>query len=251
MLKTHAILIGILCLCLLSSCFPVKALILGVPDEKDPYRGNSTSFKASTTPFNFEKSDTNWGQTLKVNDWTKRIPFFRPIEEVLKDRNNNAFLIIRNDTILFERYDESPTTVSTSYSIAKSFTSALIGIAIEDNLIKDVNDLVVNYVPELKQTRYANQLTVEHLLNQTSGIEYKMSMDPSIYYGNNILKSLKRIEFAHPPGTHQHYLNINTQLLGIILQRVTKKTVSAYLQEKIWQPLGMETDGFWSADKKT
>ena len=126
----------------------------------------------------------------------------------------------------------------------------MIGIAIDDQLIQSEKDLVVNYIPEIKNTQYANSLTIEHLLNQTSGIKSDWKMIANIYYGNNILKSLNKIEFAHPPGTYQHYLNITTQMLGIILTRVTNKTISTYLEQEIWQPLGMESDGFWNCDKK-
>ncbi len=250
MFKSPELILGLLIICLISSCFPMRALFLAVPDEKDALRDNANQFLAPTTPFQFKKSTKDWGQEIKVNDWTKRIPFFRSIKELIADYPNNAFLIIKNDTILFETYDQSATTPNTSFSVAKSFISALIGIAIQEKLIGSEKDLVSKYIPEIASTQYANELTIEHLLNQTSGIKFDWKMDANIYYGKDILKSLGKIEFAHRPGTTQHYLNITTQLLGIILTRVSNKTVSAYLQEKIWQPLGMESNGFWNTDKK-
>ncbi len=234
----------------ISSCVPFRAFYLAYPDEKDPYRDKANHFQASDYSFQFAKSAKDWGEAIKVNDWTRKIPFFRSIEDVIGDYPNNAFLIIRNDTILYETYDETVTTPSTSFSIAKSFVSAMIGIAIEEQLIGSEKDLVLKYIPEIKDKQYANELTIVHLLNQTSGFKFDWKMDANLYYGKNILKSLDHIEFEHPPGTHQHYLNICTQMLGIILKRVSGKTVTAYLQEKIWHPLGMESDGFWNTDKQ-
>lgn len=250
MFRSQELIFTFLLLVFCCGCIPVRSLYLAVPDEKDALRDNANHFVAPQNLFQFEKSTKDWGQIIKVNDWTNKIPFFRPIEDVIADYPNNAFLIIKNDTILFETYDQTSTTPSTSFSLAKSFTSALIGIAIQEKLIGSEKDLVVNYIPEIQDTQFANELTIEHLLNQTSGIKFDWKTDANIYYGKDILKSLGKIEFEHQPGTYQHYLNITTQILGIILTRVSDKTVSEYLQEKIWHPLGMESAGFWNTDKK-
>ena len=75
-------------------------------------------------------------------------------------------------------------------------------------------------------------------------------MDATIYYGNNSYKAFQRIQFEHQPGTYQHYINVNVHLLSAILVKVSKMPLEQYLQAKIWEPLGMESDGLWSTGKK-
>jgi len=209
------------------------------------------TIRASEDCFLFEQGNTDFGRTLKVNDWTTDIPFFISLEELATLHETRSFLVIQRDSILFEYYRDGLNDASThsSYSIAKSFTSALVGIAIDEGHIGGVNDLVNAYIPELQDGHFKS-LTIEHLLNHTSGIEYNLPVDATIYYGNDVLKSLKRIDFAFPPGTKQHYVNLNVQLLGLILYRATGVYPSQYLEEKIWQPLGMCHEGIWTIDKK-
>ena len=202
--------------------------------------------------FHFYTIEKEWGKEIKVNDWTTDIPVFTPIQDIVAGHNTQAFLIIRHDTILFEYYAEGSTSKSLfpSYSIAKSFTSALIGIAIQEGFINSVDDAVNKYLPELNFHPYFNRLTIRHLLNQTSGIKYSLLMDADIYYGKDFRKGVKNIEFETAPGKTQSYLNINYQLLGMMLERATGIPPGKYLQDKLWTPLGMESDAFWSADKK-
>ena len=243
----------IICIPLLVGCFPLRALYLAAPDAKDLKRIHSEAVKASETPFQFAKENEASAAKLRINDWTKDIPFFVSLESFATTHKMRSFLIIQDDTIRFEYYGEqtSEMDVHPSYSIAKSFTSALIGIAIEDGLIKNEKDLVIDYLPELEAVAPEFEtLQIEHLLNHTSGIEYSLVLDALIYYGNNTYKAFERIKFNYPPGTFQHYLNINVHLLGAILVKVTKKPLHSYLQEKIWKPLGMESDGIWLTGQK-
>lgn len=243
----------IVCLLLigLSSCIPAKSIFLGRPGSKDQERFNSSTIQASETCFEFHQSDDPSLEDLKVSEWTKDIPFFTSLKELVTKHKIRSFAIIQNDTLKFEYNEDSfdQNSLHPSYSVAKSFTSALIGIAIQDGFIKDEQELVVNYIPELKELEYSNQLTIEHLLNHTSGIHYSLSTDATIYYGRNSLKALSKLKFDTIPGTEQHYLNVNAHLLGLVLKRATKTAPSKYLEEKIWKPIGMCTDGQWSIDK--
>lgn len=244
------ILVGI---SMLVGCLPFRAMYLTHPDAKDLKRIHAEKLKASEDSFHFAKEAIPSAAALKINDWSKDIPFFLPLQSFVKTHKLRSFLIIQEDTIRFEHYgaQTSEADIHPSYSIAKSFTSVLIGIAIDEGLIKSEKDLVMDYLPELKSIAPEFEvLQIEHLLNHTSGIKYSLALDATIYYGNNTYPAFKRIQFQHSPGSVQHYLNINVHLLGAILVKVTKNPLHSYLQEKIWTPLGMESDGLWLTGKK-
>ena len=168
-----------------------------------------------------------------------------------------AYIIIQNDSIIYEEYwdDYNENSLSNSFSASKSIVSLLIGAAIQDGLIKDVNEPVTNYIPEFNNTAY-NKLCIKDLLTMSSGLNWKesysnpFSMTTEAYYGdhiNELALSLKPIEV---PGVEFKYLSGNTQLLAIIVENATKKTLSEYCSEKIWKPLGAKHTALWSLDKE-
>lgn len=190
----------------------------------------------------------------KVTVKGKEIPF----ETYLEDNKTVAFLIIKNDSIQYESYmnDYEQSSVVASFSMAKSVTSILIGCAIEDGYIKSVDEPVTNYIPELKDNDLGN-LTIEHLLQMTSGVKYNESyVNPfgdaaTYYYGRNLEKAVLKRKSVNEPGTDFSYSSGDTQMLGMVLSRALKdKTITAYLEEKLWKPMGMEYDATWSLDKE-
>jgi len=179
-------------------------------------------------------------------------------EDYLETNKTVAFLVIHNDTIKYEnyfnKYEEE--SVVASFSMAKSFTSFLIGCAIEDGLITSVNDPVSQYIPELKENGFES-VTLEHVLQMTSGLDFNESyVNPfghaaTFYYGRNLEKSTMKLNLKNTPGESTEYVSGNTQILGLVLDRVLKeKTVSQYLEEKLWTQTGMEYPASWSIDKK-
>ncbi|MEZ5008965.1 MAG: serine hydrolase [Chitinophagales bacterium] len=237
----------------LTSCIPAKSIFLGNPDEKDIIRFNHAEIQAGDKCFEFKQSESTTPSPLKISDWTTDIPFFLPLDSFAQTHEVRSMLVIQNDSVKFEYYrnDINENDLHTSYSVAKSFTSALIGIAIEEGFIKSEQELVIKFIPEIADVPNADKLTVEHLLNHTSGIEYNLSTDAIIYYGKDAYKALSKIKFETVPGTKQHYLNLNVELLGLILQRATGVSPSKYLEEKIWQPIEMCSNGIWSVDEKS
>lgn len=181
-----------------------------------------------------------------------------PFEDYLKDHKTVAFLIIQNDSIQYEQYFDGydKSSIVASFSMAKSITSILIGCAINDKLIASVQEPVTNYIPELKENGFDN-VSIEHLQQMTSGINFNEGYaNPfgdvaNFYYGRNLRKAISKMKMKHSPGESFEYKSGNTQLLGLILERALKdKTLTQYLQEKLWKPLGMEYDATWSIDKK-
>ncbi len=237
---------------ILNGCFPSRAFFLGNPDDKDITRFKSAMIHSGDECFEFKKEPTQSGKNIKIDDWTRDIPFFLSLDSFAPTHKIRSLLIIQNDTIKYEYYSDNfnEQTLHSSYSIAKSFTSALVGIAIDEGYIESENETVIKYIPELKNVPYADQLTIEHLLNHTSGIKYNLSIDATIYYARNSLKALDKIKFETTPGTKQHYLNINIELLGLILIRATGISASEYLEHKIWKPIQMCSNAVWSIDKK-
>jgi CubicO group peptidase (beta-lactamase class C family) len=176
-------------------------------------------------------------------------------DSFLASTGTTAFIVIKDDKILYEKYfGYQRDSINTSFSMAKSITSALIGIAIDEGLIASVDDPITKYIPELKQKdpRF-NNITIKNLLTMSSGLSYveqslPWSDDTKTYYDTDLRSLALSAKIEEAPGKRFHYNNYNPLLLGIILERTTHKHVSQYLEEKIWKPLGMEAPGSWSLD---
>lgn len=177
------------------------------------------------------------------------------LDELLRSTGTNTFIIIQNDTIVCEKYFNRYTreSINSSFSVAKSFVSSLVGIAIDEGLITSIEDRVADYLPELKN-KVSETLSINHLISMASGIRYNPSHypwadEPMSYHYPDLRKLvLKAIRQDYQPGTYFQYSNYNTILLGIILERVTKMPPYEYLQEKIWKPIGMQFPASWSTD---
>jgi CubicO group peptidase (beta-lactamase class C family) len=178
------------------------------------------------------------------------------LDEFLAANDTQAFLVIQDDAILYEKYwnGAARDSIVTSFSVAKSFVSALVGIAIEEGHIASVQDLITEYLPELaeRDSRFS-EITIEHLLRMSSGIRYRefpflYGDDAKTYYYPDLRAlALQQTEIAGEPGAFL-YNNYHPLLLGLILERATGVAVAEYLQERIWKPLGMEYPGSWSLD---
>ena len=243
------ILTSILLLSLLFSCVPIQSLFLGRPDKKDAARFKSTVTSSNNNCFEFELSQKPIG--LMVNDWTSDLPDFGGLESLCMNHKVRELLVIQNDSLIYmyRKSGLADQPSHSSYSISKSVVSCLIGIAIDEGYLEDEKTLVSKYLPELAQSSSADSLQIVHLLNHTSGIENSLQMDARLYYGRDILKVIPSIRFNNHPGAKQSYLNINTQLLGVILARATGKSISKYAEEKLWAPIQICNDVKWSTDR--
>ncbi|MEV2268820.1 serine hydrolase domain-containing protein [Nonomuraea africana] len=173
----------------------------------------------------------------------------RDLETFLRSTGTTAFIAIKGDTIRYEAYFNGYRHDSTfaSFSVAKPFVSALVGIALADGHLGSVDDPVTKYLPELavRDARFG-RVTLRHLLTMASGLA---DLDP--YYDPDLRAvALRDTEVVEAPGRRFHYNNINPVLLGLVLERATGRPVSAYLEQKLWGPLGMEADGSWSTDSE-
>ncbi|MEM6642569.1 MAG: serine hydrolase [Bacteroidota bacterium] len=179
-----------------------------------------------------------------------------PFEEGLDKSKTVAFLIIRNDTIIYEKYFNKYSEDSwvNSFSMAKSFVSTLVGIAIDEGHIQSVDDPIGRYVPQLGEAYGA--VSIRHILEMRSGVKYKEAYyspfsDAAVdYYGKNIKKRFSKFDLEIDPDTKFQYRSVNTQVLAEAVENATGMKISDYLEERIWKPLGMEYPASWSIDNK-
>jgi len=177
------------------------------------------------------------------------------LEEVFSRTNTKAFIVIRDDKIVYEGYFNGAArdSIHTSFSSAKSFNSAMIGAALADGLIESVDDPVIRYVPEIAG-RGLDALTIRDLLSMSTGIRYAehptpFGDDALTYYSPDLRRTALRVRASGAPiGGGFHYNNYHPLLEGLILERATGMSVSAYLQEKFWKPMGAEYPASWSLD---
>ncbi|MBQ2188101.1 MAG: serine hydrolase [Bacteroidales bacterium] len=180
--------------------------------------------------------------------------------------DNQAVLIIHNDSIVYEKYwgDYSADHMATIFSITKSITSLLCGIAIDDGYIHSVDDPVTDYLPELKkEDPMWQELTIRHLLDMRSGLDFDdvyeftslkdlkmLNAMAKLNYGHNIRKQLKGLKFRCKPGTQYRYESMTPAILGMVIERASGKSYAEYLSEKVWQPLGMNSAALVIIDSK-
>jgi CubicO group peptidase (beta-lactamase class C family) len=217
-----------------------------------PNRAPAFHFMEDPTPARFKPISYTWQGKSQSSD----------LETIMTDSGTTALIIIQDGSIQLEHYynNASRETINTSFSVANAFTSVLIGIAINEGYIKSIDDPIVDYLPEL-HGRGLEKVTIRHLLTMSTGIRYLekdrtapfiwVSDEIRTYYNPDLRELALRVSAsAEPPGTKFLYNNYHPLLEGMILERATGVPVSFYLQEKLWQPLGMEFPATWSVDSK-
>jgi CubicO group peptidase (beta-lactamase class C family) len=180
---------------------------------------------------------------------------------LLEETDTQAFIVIQHEQVIYERYANGwqRDSLVTSFSVAKSFVSTLVGMAIEEGYIGSLDDPITRYLPELaeRDARF-EQVTIRHLLTMSSGFAYQEMRwflfngdDPlTTYYPDQRELALEHTRIERSPGEVFHYNKYHPQLLGMILERTTGMSVTAWTQTRLWEPLGMEFDGSWSLDSE-
>ena len=175
----------------------------------------------------------------------------------LEDLETIAFLIIKNDSIFFEKYwqEYNEKSVSNSFSMAKTFVSALIGVALQEGKIKNIDQKVSEFLPQFKNGKL-NSISLKNLLTMSSGLNWQeeylnpFSTVSEAYYGNDLNKIIFRLKVIDEPGKVFIYKGGDTQILAFVLEKIYNKTLSEILEEKMWNKLGAEFDALWSLDAK-
>lgn len=171
-------------------------------------------------------------------------------------------MVVQDGRVRLQRYalGFGPDQRWTSFSMAKSVTSILLGIALQQSAIHSMGDPLDRYIPELKGTAYAN-VTVRELLTMTTGVRWnedyadahsdvaQMYLGACVDHRAHVLSYLMRQPRAWPAGTHWNYNTGEIDLLGILVQRATHRSLAAYLSQTIWKPYGMAADAHWLTDE--
>jgi CubicO group peptidase (beta-lactamase class C family) len=178
----------------------------------------------------------------------------RPLAEYLDRTSTAAFVVLRDDRVVYERYGRGydERSLLNSFSIAKSMVSTLVGIAVAEGRISGLDATVADYRPDFARTAYG-RVTLRHLLSMTSGVGDAPSMLPGraqYYYGDDLAGTVARGVVEAAPGERWRYSEADVQMLGFVLEAAVGKSLSAYLAEKLWKPLGMEAPALWALDRE-
>ncbi len=174
------------------------------------------------------------------------------LSEINSELGTVAFLIIKNDSIWYEKYAENygKESQTNSFSMAKSITSALLGKAIKDGFITNLDQPVGDFYPQ-----YAGSgMTVGDLSSMASGLDWNesytspFSVTARSYYDDNLSETILNQKVIETPGKSYKYLSGNTQLLGMVIQKATGKSLSKYLTVSFWEPMGFENEALWQVD---
>ena len=241
----------------------LRGLILNIPTNRDvlfwSVQQRDAAFRAMDRLPILSKS-----RIISADQKVYPLPQGKPldvgvdVDAYMKDQRTAALIIVQDGKIRLEKYglDFGPVKRWTSFSVAKSFTSTLVGAAIRDGYIKSIDDKVSAYIPDLKGSAY-DDVTIKQLLTMTSGVKWnedygdpksdvalftEHKAEPGVDVTVSYMRKLKRED---PPGTKWVYKTGETNLIGVLVSSATKKNLSDYLSEKIWRPFGMEQDASW------
>lgn len=205
-----------------------------------PYFENDTIKKSShPEPWPNHKNYNTVNETEKLS-------------KVNKDWGSTAFVIIKNDSVWFENYYDgfNETSKTNSFSMAKTITSSLLGKAIMDGYIKNLDQPISDFYPEYAYAK----TTVGDLASMASGLDWvehytsPFSVTARANYDDDLAETILNQKVVKAPGKEFEYLSGSTQLLGMIIKKATGKTLASYLSESFWKPMGATDDALWQLD---
>jgi CubicO group peptidase (beta-lactamase class C family) len=237
---------------------PIAAIRLGLaPASKTPDLMPSHWIVAA--PTTFAPWQMGIAEEISQVTWNgKSVPF----EQFLEETDTNAFLVIRKGKISYEKYfnGKKQSTILPSYSVAKTMTSLVIGQLIDEGKIKE-SDTFVSILPEFKADSSFDKVTIKDLLDMNSGIGVSDNYPsgPSgwgvaiaqMYASTDVNWFLKNNrKMREEPGTFPEYRSVNTQMLGLIIQKITGRYLAAEFTDRIWQKVGADYDATWNVDRE-
>lgn len=246
----------------MQSCVAYRFLGHGAEGIDDFETFPTDTIHASGEPFRFVKGACPVLDTLRLKVARSEEPLtLRQMIDTLDSKSPSAgIVIVRNDTILFEHYRGmvAPDKHTTIFSVTKSVTSLLIGMAIDKGYIRSVEDPVTEYLPELKHSAPEfESLTLENLLDMRTGLSFdeNYSANPlsgmaRLHYGRDIQRQIRQQDFKEEPDTRFEYNSMSTAIVGAVLERATDRRYAELLEEWVWKPLGMERYALMNLDDK-
>ena len=237
---------------------PIAAIRLGLaPASKTPDLMPSHWIVAA--PTTFAPWQMGIAEEISQVTWNGKLV---PFEQFLEETDTNAFLVIRKGKISYEKYfnGKKQSTILPSYSVAKTMTSLVIGQLIDEGKIKE-SDTFVSILPEFKADSSFDKVTIKDLLDMNSGIGVSDNYPsgPSgwgvaiaqMYASTDVNWFLKNNrKMTEEPGTFPEYRSVNTQMLGLIIQKITDRYLAAEFTDRIWQKVGADYDATWNVDRE-
>lgn len=184
----------------------------------------------------------------------------RDVASFLRDTWTTGLIVLQDGRIAHEEYDFGHTakTRTISWSVAKSFISALVGIAVAEGHIADIGQPVSDYVPALKGSGYEG-VPIKHVLQMSSGIRFDEDygaffsdinrLGRAIAFDSSLDEFVATLARERAPGEFHHYVSMDTQVLGMLLRAATGESIASYLESRIWMRMGMESDAYWLVDR--
>ena len=213
----------------------------------------SEPIPASDNPYTFPRRDFVLPETFFF-DGEQRL-----LSKELEHYKTDGLIVLHNGNLLYENYwnNNLANSKHIAFSVTKSFVSALVGIALDEGLIDNIEDPITKYLSDFNGTGYEG-VRIKDILQMSSGVDFNEDYaDPksdinrfgrATARGSSFRDFAKSLERGREPGTYHHYVSIDTQVLGFLLAEVTGMPLKEYLYKKIWNKIGMEDDAFFIVD---
>jgi CubicO group peptidase (beta-lactamase class C family) len=234
-----------------SGCIYSRIIFHGVPGLSSPANFEAHQIGPSPAPAPIARAGGELAVPLTPAEQAR----YRTFEGLLEQNDTGAFLVIKDDVLVYERYFHGlgPSTRLPSFSMSKAFAALMVGCAIEDGLFASVDDPIARYVPELGGREGWREIKIDHLLRMTSGIDFEdESMAGAVFYYSKDLRSrIYSYGLRARPGSRYAYGSVNIQILWDALQRrlaLRGTNVARYFQDRVWARLGAVDEAAWALD---
>ena len=252
-LKWTLIVLGVLIL--LIYIFNIDYIFKGV--RTIYFTGHNTAFISDYEYFDNKEIKSANPQPWALHRQYNNIDESDVLKVLNDERKTKSFLVIKNDSILFEKYYDGhkQTDISNSFSVAKSIVTSMMGKAIMEGKIKSLNQPVSDFFEEYKDG-IASELTVGDLASMSSGMKWNekyysvINITSESYFTDDLRSVILRQEIENKPGQAFRYSSGDTQLLAMVIEKATGTSLSDYLSQKFWSPMGAETIALWQIDSK-
>jgi CubicO group peptidase (beta-lactamase class C family) len=241
---------------LFTGCTYHNMLVHHSPKTDDMKIFSNRLISSGSHPFHFNYSNKYlpYLDTVKLfNPYTKQES---TLDTLLSYDKTSAFIIYINNQIVCEKYfgDRTESKASCVFSISKSVLSALTGVVISNGYIQSIDQKITDFIPQLKGNPNFDQITIKQLLQMSSGLDWRKNKsfddDGKFYYTSNIRRLIVRHKLSKVPGSKWEYKNIDSELLGWVIENATGSTISELVHKYLWEPTGAEFEAYWSLDTK-
>ncbi len=220
-------------------------------------KGHSTAYLEDYKEFDNQPVEAGIAQPWPNHDNYNTVEPTKKLEQANKDWGTIAFVIIKNDSIWFEKYYDGfgEDSKSNSFSMAKSYVSGMLGKAIMQGHIKSLDQPVCDFLPEFCEGKAA-EMTVGDLSSMASGTNWDeayyspLSITTRAYFDDDLAKVINGLKVVNEPGQAYKYASGDTQVLAMVIEKATGKKMYDYLEESFWKPLGSENATLWQVDSE-